>query len=210
MISGLTLIALLACSTLFLRGLFLLLFRTGRRGRGALMLSSAPVLAVASLLGLMSAEARQNGFASIGDQARAKRLGYDDPVKWAAVRDDLAREEAEQALAKAKTAAAKAEAETKAEADRQAAKEAAFRATGRHCLNPFSGANDPLVQLVKRQLREPDSFEHIETSITPVEDGFHKVVMTYRARNGFGGMNVSQATGLVESANCVTIIVSVE
>jgi hypothetical protein len=50
---------------------------------------------------------------------------------------------------------------------------------------------------VKDRLRDPSSFEHIDTVISPVDDGDHKVVMTYRANNGFGGKTAERAEARV-------------
>jgi hypothetical protein len=59
-----------------------------------------------------------------------------------------------------------------------------------------------LVDEVQESLREPDSFEHIDTRIGPAENGSHVLAMRYRARNGFGGMNVSKVYATVRSDDC--------
>ena len=70
------------------------------------------------------------------------------------------------------------------------------RQQGFHCLSAWDGSHADVVALTKGALREPDSFEHISTRVTPVdEDGLHRFIMEYRARNGFGGMNVAASTG---------------
>src|SRR3546814_4737920 len=47
---------------------------------------------------------------------------------------------------------------------------------------------------VKQSLREPDSFEHIRSSATAVdENGVQRILIEFRARNGFGGMNIVKA-----------------
>jgi hypothetical protein len=79
---------------------------------------------------------------------------------------------------------------------------------GFHCLSGWDGSNASLVQQVKNQLREPDSFEHIETRITPEVNGKHNITMEYRARNGFGGMNVATAVGTVDHQTCEAILTS--
>ena len=64
-----------------------------------------------------------------------------------------------------------------------------------------------MVAQVKRVLRDPDSFEHDETRITPANDkGKHTIMMTYRARNGFGGMNVETAIGEVDQSSCAVTV----
>jgi hypothetical protein len=90
----------------------------------------------------------------------------------------------------------------------EAAKAEEDQRRGFHCLSGWDGSNTSLVQRVKVQLREPDSFEHIETRITPEVNGKHKVVMEYRARNGFGGMNVTTAIGTVDHQTCTATLIS--
>src|SRR3546814_7431503 len=52
---------------------------------------------------------------------------------------------------------------------------------------------------VKQSLREPDSFEHIRSSATAVdENGVQRILIEFRARNGFGGMNIGKAVARSE------------
>jgi len=86
------------------------------------------------------------------------------------------------------------------------AAEAEDRRKGFHCLSAWDGSNRDLVRAVKDRLREPGSFEHVETRIAPVDaKGQHTVVMTYRGRNGFGGMNVENAVGTITNAGCTLL-----
>jgi hypothetical protein len=80
---------------------------------------------------------------------------------------------------------------------------------GFHCLSAWDGSNRSFVEQVKRQLRDPDSFEMVETRIAPVVDGQHLITMEYRAKNGFGGMNVAIATGTVDHASCNATVASI-
>ena len=99
--------------------------------------------------------------------------------------------------------AAEREAKEKAELAAEAAEAAAKRQSGFHCLSPWDGSHRELVTALKATLRDPDSFEHIETRITPVNDkGFHVLTMNYRARNGFGGMNIGRLAASVKSSDC--------
>jgi hypothetical protein len=88
------------------------------------------------------------------------------------------------------------------------AKTAEDRRLGEHCV--VGGFSSEFVAKVKEQLRDPNSFEHIETRIGPVDaTGQHTIGMRYRSRNGFGGMNEQTAIGTVSNATCaatVTII----
>lgn len=89
-----------------------------------------------------------------------------------------------------------------AEAD-EAAEEAEKKRKGFHCLSSWDGSHRELVSAFKQTLREPDSFEHIETRISPVsKEGNHALLMQYRARNGFGGMNVGSLTATVKNSDC--------
>lgn len=56
-------------------------------------------------------------------------------------------------------------------------------------------------------LRDPGSFKHIETRVTPVDaNGQHQIMMKYRARNGFGGTNVEQTVGTYSNATCNAVL----
>jgi hypothetical protein len=109
-----------------------------------------------------------------------------------------------------KASAAEDEAEAKAlaaaeqrkvDAEREAAE--AKRRSGFHCLSKWDGSHRELVRSLKASLRDPDSFEHIETRITPVDDkGYHVLMMNYRARNGFGGMNIGRLAAKVKGSDC--------
>jgi hypothetical protein len=61
-----------------------------------------------------------------------------------------------------------------------------------------------MVRQIESGLRNPDSFEHIDTLITPVNEqsGKHGVSMTFRAENGFGGMTGGRAIGEVDPITC--------
>ncbi|MGO6815315.1 hypothetical protein [Rhizobium leguminosarum] len=77
---------------------------------------------------------------------------------------------------------------------------------GFHCLDYYYGALPALEDAVKETLREPDSFEHVSTRVTPVAaDGTHSIVMSYRARNGFGGVNVEEVVGRYSNSDCALL-----
>lgn len=76
------------------------------------------------------------------------------------------------------------------------------RADASHCLG-WDDSVDHLEQAVKANLRDPKSFEHVRTSISPIgKDGKFSAVMTYRAQNGFGGMNVESVGAIVDADSC--------
>ena len=77
------------------------------------------------------------------------------------------------------------------------------RERGLHCLNGWDGSLPALNEAVKSQLRDPDSFEHVDTIIAPKGlDDRHDIMMKYRAKNGFGGLNVEHVKGTVSNVDC--------
>ena len=59
-------------------------------------------------------------------------------------------------------------------------------------------------------MRDPKSFEHIETRITPKNpQGDHQLVMQYRAKNGFGGMTVGAVVASVRNNDCSATILKI-
>lgn len=82
---------------------------------------------------------------------------------------------------------------------------------GQHCLSGFSGEHRDLARLIKTDLREPDSYEHISTTIWPVDaDGNHQLLMRYRARNGFGGIGIGDVSATVKNADCSLIVTDID
>lgn len=90
------------------------------------------------------------------------------------------------------------------------AEDAARRQKGFHCLNAMDGSSYLFEAAVKKMLRDPESFEHIATYIAPEKDGRHSISMQYRARNGFGGMNVSSAIGYLDHDSCEASVVTIK
>lgn len=106
-----------------------------------------------------------------------------------------AREEARQ-----QERAAVAQVQQEQNARRQAA-EARERELGLHCM-VIDRPKTVLRQEIIRRLRDPSSFDHIATRITPVNArGEHTMLVQFRARNGFGGLGVQVAT-LTLDTNC--------
>lgn len=96
---------------------------------------------------------------------------------------------------------------TEEEEAAQAAAKAEEKKKGFHCLSGWDGSHPQLVETVKSNLRDPDSFEHVETKVTPTApNGNHILFMKYRARNGFGGMNVNQAGATMKNDDCTIIL----
>ena len=136
------------------------------------------------------AKARLGGWKDGTEQRAATAAGFTDPGIYRQNQSKIA------AAATAAVAAKKADEQALLEENRR---------KGFHCLSPWDGSSAELIAQVKAQLRDPDSFEAIETKIAPRdENGMHAVAMTYRARNGFGGMNVETAMGTIVNETCAT------
>ena len=80
---------------------------------------------------------------------------------------------------------------------------------GFHCLSKWDGSHSKFKDAVKARLRDPKSFEHIETVVSPETNGFHVIIMTFRAENGFGGMTVEKAIGSFANSDCAFEILSI-
>lgn len=203
-------------------GLFLAVFRKGRRRRGVGVVVGS--IFAMGLLGVMMQDqmAQDAGFLDAEDMKIATSFSISDPNEWRDVRENLTEqyrlnEEQAKAEAAAQREAEQAAAQQRRDEERQREQAAEARAVeeertaGFHCLSSWDGSHRNFKQDVERRMREPDSFEHIETRVTPVSaNGTHTIMMKYRARNGFGGMNVGTAIGTYSNANCQHTIVSVE
>ena len=63
--------------------------------------------------------------------------------------------------------------------------------------NPWDGSHLELTKVIKSNLKDPDSFEHIET--TYLIQGDSMIVQTkYRAKNSFGGVVVESVTAITD------------
>tara|TARA_S200002703_G_scaffold157356_1_gene164950 strand:- start:1860 stop:2426 length:567 start_codon:yes stop_codon:yes gene_type:complete len=58
--------------------------------------------------------------------------------------------------------------------------------------SPWDGSHYELVAYVKNRLKDPQSFEQIETRFGENDDGTLNVYMKFRARNSFGGMVIGE------------------
>jgi hypothetical protein len=112
------------------------------------------------------------------------------------------------ALAKQNEARAKQEQE-KVEREAKIAAEEIRKRKGFHCLSSWDGSHRSVNKYVEKNLRDPDSFDHIETRITPVNNnGEHKLIMKYRARNGFGGLTTGITVATIQNSDCSAAIIS--
>jgi hypothetical protein len=80
--------------------------------------------------------------------------------------------------------------------------EAEDKRKGFHCLSGWNGSQREVVSRIKSVLNDPKSFEHVETLVAPVVNGRHTFKMTYRAKNGFGGLILGEASGSYANSNC--------
>ncbi len=139
-------------------------------------------------------------------------------VMAAAEQERLAEIEAEERAAAEKAEAERLASETKAaeeaaaaRAEAKAAEDAREKRYGFHCLSGWDGSHLDLVSEVKRRLNDPRSFEHAETrtwSVTP--EGRNQILMTYRARNGFGAMMLGKAVGTFDNETCDIDVESID
>lgn len=215
----------LAAFVIFFYGLFLAVFRRGRRrlGLGVVALGVVALLYAAGELG--EEVAVREGWASYADKSDAEKEGITDPAAWAAWQEAqaaavaLAEEQAAKAQkarvdelaaiaqAEEEEALAKAAAEAEASAE-EAAREKRY---GFNCLSGWDGSHRQLVSAVKERLNDPQSFQHGSTQTWPVRpDGQNQIVMLYRAKNGFGGMVLSKAVGTFDNESCDVSIESIE
>lgn len=62
----------------------------------------------------------------------------------------------------------------------------------------WDGSHIQLVKYIKQNLSDPDSFEHVKT--TYIDNGDHLIVnMKFRAKNGFGAMELQTVKALVSA-----------
>ena len=99
---------------------------------------------------------------------------------------------------------AEREARKEAEQKRIAAENAENSRKGFHCLSAtWDGSHRDLVAQLKRNLNDPDSFEHVETRVTPVNpNGEHTLIMEFRARNAFGALVLQKMTATYRNSDC--------
>ena len=101
--------------------------------------------------------------------------------------------------------------ERAAEAARTHQEKAAKQKAGFHCLSDWDGSHRAVVRFAQQRLRDPDSFDHVETRITSVDaSGEHQLVMRYRAKNAFGGVTLGFVAATIENQGCKATITSIE
>jgi len=73
---------------------------------------------------------------------------------------------------------------------------------GFHCLSTWDGSHDGFKSEVKSKMKDPKSFSHVKTRITPKKNGQHFIYMDYRAKNSFGAVTTGTAKGKVDHDDC--------
>lgn len=122
----------------------------------------------------------------------------------------IADKAAEEKAAAEKAAAEKKAAEEKAAADKKAAETKAVEDYENWILNQFSawdGSNRYLVKLVKENLNDPKSFEHVETVYWD-KGNYILVKMTYRANNAFGALILQNITAKADYVSQTISVIS--
>lgn len=67
------------------------------------------------------------------------------------------------------------------------------------------GDSPEFISAVKRELRDPSSFDHIQTIIAPEQNGKHAIRMQFGANNGLGIATASVATGWLSPGTCTVL-----
>ena len=92
---------------------------------------------------------------------------------------------------------------------------------GQSCISQLTGQHREFNKAIKRQLRNPTSFKHIETrtsqgasqnydiSATHITAVSHRIEVTFRAENGFGNVIAQTASGTYEPETCSAQVLSV-
>ena len=113
------------------------------------------------------------------------------------------REVAREAEAEERAAKRAERAAEKAERERQkASRQLARRHRGFHCLSAWNGSNRATIIVVKETALDPDSFQHVRTTILPNDRGWHQLHMIYRANNAFGALIVAAVRSDVHHETC--------
>lgn len=90
--------------------------------------------------------------------------------------------------------------------DQEIKEEAENKRKGFHCLGGWNGDQRYVTKAIKENLNDPGSFDYEEIRVTPVENGRHNFIMTYRAKNGFGALVMGTAEGSYSNADCSDVL----
>ena len=73
------------------------------------------------------------------------------------------------------------------------------------CLSAWDGSYPDLKRYIKKSMKDPKSFDHRETRITPIVNGYQNVFMQYAGRNSFGGMVIEYVGAKIRNNDCKLI-----
>jgi|TARA_B100001093_G_C26000450_1_gene665441 hypothetical protein len=73
------------------------------------------------------------------------------------------------------------------------------------CLSAWDGSYPDLKRYTKKSMKDPKSFDHRETRITPIVNGHQNVFMQYAGRNSFGGMVIEYIGAKIRNSDCKLI-----
>lgn len=75
------------------------------------------------------------------------------------------------------------------------------------CFSAWDGSHRGVVDVLMAGLRDPDSYEHISTRYGDDGENHISVRMNYRARNGFGGMNIGEVVARAHIDKCDEVVI---
>jgi hypothetical protein len=151
---------------------------------------------------VMAKEKREAEIQEKNRKDEKERLAYQEKLKAEeiAASEKLAAIEAEEI---AKTAEEK---QMKLEEKQAAADLERKQTSGELCESAWDGSVPNVIYAVKNTLRNPASFEHINTYVKAVDSkGLNEVTMSYRAQNGFGGMNEVFMVAKIRNSDCEVV-----
>ena len=73
------------------------------------------------------------------------------------------------------------------------------------CLSAWDGSYPDLKRHTKKNMKDPKSFDHRETRITPIVNGYQNVFMEYAGRNSFGGIVIEFVGARIRNSDCKLI-----
>jgi hypothetical protein len=164
-------------------------------GNSLLSDPSAPFVAMAK-------EERETEIQEKNRKDEKERLAYQEKLKA----DEIAANEKLAAIEAEKIAKIVEEKQKKLEEKQAAADLERKQKSGELCESAWDGSVPNVIYAVKNMLRNPASFEHISTYVTAVDSkGLNEVTMSYRAQNGFGGMNEVFMVAKIRNSDCEVV-----
>jgi len=79
-----------------------------------------------------------------------------------------------------------------------------------HCFSAWDGSHIELERIIKNGVKDPGSYEHIQTKHILDDSLTMSVMMSFRSKNGFGGMVVTNVIAKTSVKDCNVIDYRVE